>query len=174
MEKYKKLWEEIEVASNHEVIKKSCVSSKGLLMILIAIGCIVGAKAFEDPNSSMPTCLYTVAAILLLSGIIKICVSRTCYIFNPTKSKLYSKTLYFDAKDEIELRNSLEMKKIEGLKALTKKKDGVIKLELMLTNDGQYVALQLFEYIPYAYEAVSPVWCYYEGDAQQLAAFVKS
>ena len=173
MEKYKKIWEEIEVASNHEVVKKSCISSIGMVCILFAIGCIVGAKGFEDPNSSLPTFLYTIAAILLLMGIVKICVDRTCYIFKSTKSKLYSKTVYFDAKDEVELKSSLEMNRFDLLKHLTKKKDGVIKLELMMTKDGQFAALQLFEYIPYSYEVLTPVWCYYGDSAKQLSETIK-
>ena len=173
MEKYKKIWEAIEVASNHEVEKKSCISGIGIVFILFGVGCMVGAKGFEDPNSSLPAFLYTAAAILLLVGIVKVCLDRTCYVFKPTQSKLYSKTVYFDAKDETELKNSLEMNRFEVLKNLTPKKDGVIKLELMMSRDGQFAALQLFEYIPYNYITYTPVCCYYEEAAKELASYMK-
>lgn len=44
--------------------------------------------SFEDPNSSMPTFLFTASALLFLSGVIKLLVDRSCYMFKPTKSKL--------------------------------------------------------------------------------------
>ncbi len=174
MEKYKSLLEDIENVSNQNVKKQNQISILGIGLIGIAIGCAVAAKGFEDPNSSLPTFFFTVSALLLLSGIIKIFVSRTCYLFTPTKSKLQSFTIYFDAKDGINLQNSLEISRLNDLNLLKKKKDGAIKLETMITNDGSFAALQVLEYIPYSYEAVTPVICYYGEQAKHLSSYIKS
>lgn len=173
MGKYKTILEDIENVSNHDVVKQNTLSIVGLGLIIVAVLCGVAAKSFEDPNSSLPTFLYTAATFLLLAGIIKMFVSRTCYCFKPTKSKLKSIVLYFDVQESVSLQDCVEMKRFDELRQLKREKDSGIKLETMVTGDGQFVALQISEYIPYTYQAVTPVRCYYGEEARRLYSYLK-
>ncbi len=173
MEKYKTLEEDIENVTNKEVVKQTRLSGIAVITLLIAIGCALGGMAFEDPNSSMPTFLYTMAVFLFLGGVVKLFVDRSYYLFRPTKSKLKAVTLYFDVHESDAILNCMEMKRFEDLKNLKREKDTGIKVAAMLANDQKFAAIQVSEYIPYTYEAVTPVMCYYGDDAQRFATHFK-
>lgn len=174
MEKYKTIQEDIENVSNKEVVKQTRISGIAAGLIVLAILGGIAGKSFEDPNSSMPTFLFTAAALLFLTGIIKLFVSRNSYVFKPTKSRLKPVTLYFDIHESDALQSCVEMKRFDDLARLKREKDTGVKLEAMVTGDGKFAAVQISEYIPYTYEAVTPVMCYYGEEAQKLATYCKS
>lgn len=169
MEKYKTIEQDIEQVTNQEVVRQFRISGIGVILLVLAAGCAIGGLAFEDPNSSVPTFLFTVSAFLLIAGVIKLCVHRHCYFFRPTKSRLKPVTLYFDIHEGDALRTCIEMKRFEELKQLKREKDSGIKLEAMVAGDQKFAVVQISEYVPYAYEAVTPVLCYYGEDARRLA-----
>lgn len=170
MEKYKNIQLDIEHVTNQEVIKKTRVSGVAMALLAMGILCFVFAKGFEDPNSSIPTFLYTASVFLLLSGIIKLFVHRSCYFFRPTQSRLKSVTLYFDVHESEMLQDCIERKRFDELNRLKREKDTGVKLEAMVAADGKFAAVQVSEYIPYTYEAITPVRCYYGEEAQKLVA----
>ena len=174
MEKYKTILEDIERVSNREVVKQKRISGVGVGLIVSAVLCAVAGASFEDPNTSLPTLFFTLAGLLLLAGIVKAFVGRTCYTFQPTKSKIQPFTLYFDIHESAALQNCVEMKRFDELSRLKREKDAGIKLEAMLTEDGQFAALQVLEYVPYTYEAITPVKCYYGEEAGSLSSYLKA
>ncbi len=174
MEKYKTLQEDIENASNNEVIKKSTVSGMAVGLLVGAVACAIAGKSFEDPNSAVPTFLFTAAVFLLLAGIVKFFVGRNGYLFKPTKSRLKKVTAYFDVHESDALQTCVEMKRFEELKRLKREKDTGVRLEAMLADDGKFAAVQISEYVPYTYEAITPVRCYYGEEAHVLASCLKA
>lgn len=174
MEKYKTIQEDIENATNKEVVKQVRISGVAAGLIIGAIVLAIAGKGFEDPNSSLPTFLFTTSAFLFLGGIIKLFISRNCYLFRPTKSRLKAVTMYFDIHESDALQTCMEMKRFDDLVRLKREKDTGVKLEAMIAGDGKFAAIQIMEYIPYTYEAVTPVLCYYEEDAQKLLNYMKA
>ena len=165
MGKFKKLQEDIENVTNKEVVKQTRISGVATIVLIISVACAIGGMSFEDPNSSMPTFLFTASALLFLSGVIKLLVDRSCYMFKPTKSKLKTMTMYFDVHESDNLQDCMEMKRFEDLKKM--------KREAMIADDQKFAAVQISEYIPYSYEAVTPVMCYYGEEARLLASYLK-
>ncbi len=170
MGKYKIIHEDIENINSKEIAKQVNISVVAIIIILIALALGACGMAFEDPNSSMPTFLFTTAAILFLCGVIKLLVSRKRYVYLPTKSTLKLVTLYFDVHASDELQNCLQMKRFDELSRIKREKDNGVKVEAMLSGDGQFVAAQVLEYVPYSFEAVTPVMCFYGEDAGKLSA----
>lgn len=174
MGKFKNIQVDIENATNKEVVKQVRVSGVAVGLLLGGIACFIAAKSFEDPNSTMPTFLFTAAVCLLLGGIIKFFISRSCYLFRPTKSRLKAVTMYFDVHDSEALQNCMEMKRFDELARLKREKDTGVKVDAMVAGDGKFAAVQISEYIPYTYEAITPVMCYYGEEASTLASYFKS
>lgn len=174
MGKYKNIREDIENVSNKEVVKQTQVSMVAVGLLIAAVLCAVVGASYQDPNSSMPTSMFTLSGILFLGGIVKLFVSRSCYMFKPTKSRLKSVTMYFDVHESDALQACVEMKRFADLSHLKREKDSGIKLDALIANDGKFAAVQVSEYVPYTYETVTPVICYYGEEAQVLAAYVKS
>ena len=77
MGKYKTIQEDIENVTNKEVVKQTRISGVAIGLIVAGGLCAVAGKGFEDPNSSMPTFLFTLASFLFLAGIIKLFISRS-------------------------------------------------------------------------------------------------
>ena len=59
MGKFKKLQEDIENVTNKEVVKQTRISGVATIVLIISVACAIGGMSFEDPNSSMPTFLFT-------------------------------------------------------------------------------------------------------------------
>ena len=164
MGKFKKLQEDIENVTNKEVVKQTRISGVATVVLIISVACAIGGMSFEDPNSSMPTFLFTASALLF---------DRSCYMFKPTKSKLKTMTMYFDVHESDNLQDCMEMKRFEDLKKMKREKDTGVKVEAMIADDQKFAAVQISEYIPYSYEAVTPVMCYYGEEARLLASYLK-
>ncbi|MEG0795843.1 MAG: hypothetical protein RR397_04945 [Odoribacter sp.] len=172
MGKYKNIQEDIENITNKEVVKQFHLSGMGMILFVAGILMALGAMLFDDPNSSMSTFLYTTSGCLLIAGLIKLLVSRSCYFFRPTKSRIKELTLYFDVHESINLQTCMEMKRFDELSKLKRVKDAGVKIEAMLAGDQKFAAIQISEYIPYSYEAVTPVLCYYGEDARNLVNYI--
>lgn len=168
MEKFKTIQEDIENVTNQEVVKKGKISLVAIALIIIAVILVVVGMGSEDPNASWPSFLFTVAAMLFLGGIVKLFVSRSCWIFKPTNSKLKEITLYFDVHESDALQTCIEMKRFEDFKQMKRKKDSGVRVEAMVSDDQRFAAVQVAEYVPYSYEAVTPVVCFYGDDAKSF------
>lgn len=168
MEKFKTIQEDIENVTNQEVVKKGKISLVAIALIIIAVILVVVGMGSEDPNASWPSFLFTVAAMLFLGGIVKLFVSRSCWIFKPTNSKLKEMTLYFDVHESDALQTCIEMKRFEDFKQMKRKKDSGVRVEAMVSDDQRFAAVQVAEYVPYSYEAVTPVVCFYGDDAKSF------
>lgn len=171
MEKYKNLQEDIENVTNKEVMKRTKLSMAAIGLLAAAVVMAIGGLSFQDPNSAMPTLLFTASALVFIGGIIKLFVHRTCYMFRPTNSQLKGKVIYFATQESDALQNCLSMKRFEELKKLKREKDSGVKLEAMVADDQKFVAIQISEYIPYSYEAVTPVMCFYGEEAKAFASY---
>ena len=172
MSKYKTITEDIETVTNKEVVKQNRVSLVALGLVVAAVLCVAGGWAIEDPNSSLSTFLFTEAVFLFLGGIVKFFMGRECYLFRPTGSHLQKITVYFDAKESQPLQYCIEEKRFEDLKQLKRQINTGVKLDVMLTGDKKFAAVQLSEYVPYAYEAISPVICYYGEEAKNFSHYL--
>ncbi|MDY3032318.1 MAG: hypothetical protein SOR65_00055 [Odoribacter sp.] len=170
MGKYKIIHEDIENINSKEIVKQTNISGVAIVIILGALALGAWGMTFDDPNSSMPTFLFTAAAIFFLSGVIKLLVSRKRYVYLPTKSVLKLETLYFDVHASDELQACLQMKRFDELSRIKREKDNGVKVEAMLSRDGQFAAVQVLEYVPYSFEAVTPVMCFYKEEAGKLSA----
>lgn len=173
MSKYKSIVEDIENASECKVVKQNRVPVTAMALLVAAVLSTWGGMSVEDPNSSLSTFLFTAAVFLFFGGIVKFCMGRECYLFQPTGSRLKKTTVYFDNKESLALQNCLEEKKFDRLQQLKRQLNTGVKLEAMIADDRKFAALQVSEYIPYSYEAVSPVICYYGNEAENLAGFLK-
>lgn len=170
MEKYRIIHEDIENLHSDEIAKRTNISVVAVVFVLVALAFGGWGMTFDDLNSSLPTFLFTAAAILFFSGMIKLLVSRRRYVYLPTKSALKLKTLYFDVHTRDELQDCLKMKRFDELSHIKREKDNGVKVEAMLSGDRQFAAVQVLEYIPYSFEAVTPVMYFYKEDACKLSA----
>lgn len=169
MEKYMTLPEDIEAVTNREVVKQNKISLAAIGFIVIALGFTVWGFTITDPNSSLATFLYTAAVSLGIIGVFKLCMGRNCYLFKPTGSRLKKLCIYFDDKESQTLQYCMESKRFDDILRMKRQDNTGVKVDIMLASDKKFMAVQLSEYIPYTYQAISPVMCYYGEEAKRLA-----
>lgn len=174
MEKFIDINENIEEATNREVVKQNKISLAAIGFIVVGGLMAVWGMTYEDKNSPVSTALLTFAVVFLLTGVVKLCMGRNCYMFRPSGSKMKSVTLFFDAKESRALQHCVEAKQFDDLKRLKRDINAGVKLEAMVAGDGKFAAVQVQEYVPYTYEAICPVVCYYGDDAQSFTSFIKN
>ena len=174
MERYTVMTEDIENVTNREVVRQKRVSMASIGLMLAAVLATLGAFSVTDPNSSLSTFLLTAAVCLFLGGSVKFFTGRNCYFFKPTGSWIKRMSVYFDNKERQALKDCLESKEFERLKGLKRQINSGVKMDVMLSSDNRFVAVQLSEYVPYTYEAFSPVMCYYAEDAFLLSDFFRN
>lgn len=173
MEKFQDIYEDIELVTNKEVIKQNKISIPAIVMLVAAVGSVLYASGMEDPNSVWSTFLFTLAVILVIASVIKFLAGRNSYFFRPTGSKVQKITLYYDAHQSSLLQNCMEAKRFDDLKSLKKQVNTGVRVDAMVAGDQKFAAVQISEYVPYNYEAVTPVICYYGDDAGKLASILK-
>lgn len=78
---------------------------------------------------------------------------------------------FFDAGDLSVLGRLLEEKTFDGKAEVLPKKDGGVRMDYMVSQDGNFAAVQLLKYVPYAYEPASSV-LHYTGE--EASAFVNA
>ena len=173
MEKFKVMHEDIKNIESAEITKKSNISIVAIIVIIAGIVSGMGAMYFEDPNSAMPSLLITLSAIFIIGGIIKLVISHTVYIYKPTKSLLKLKTIYFPNNSCDELQNCLSSNRFDEISSIKQEKNHGLKLEVLVSKDKQFIAVQILQYIPYNFEPISPITCYFNDNAQKLVTALK-
>lgn len=150
--------------------KSSKAVIAGLILILLGIALYILSTTIHDTTSS----LYMVCAVggfaAVIVGALKLFVGGKETIYLPTKSPVKSYTLYFEALSGDELVRLIEQGKFDEIRAAKRKESGPVRLDVRRSKDDRFVALQVMQYVPYAYENVSGTYCFQEGQATAVAA----
>ncbi len=107
--------------------------------------------------------LLVVGIVLLLFGIYRLFWHSQEMVYWPTKSIVRSGTLYMDAAEVQRINRMVEKNDFSALERIACKDGGNGRLDYLVSKDGKFVAIQLFQFVPYNYEPVSEK-CYYSND----------
>ncbi len=177
MESKKIAEEETLFTSSHPEIEKRLIVKTALLSsvyaeagLVILIMALVLGKEYQTWSM-----LGLVVGVLLVAvGCYRVfCCSRR-EVYLPTGSLVRQKVLFFDLKHEAALRHCVETGDFNLAEPVESVSNGCVKLEALCSDDGQFVGVQLFEFVPYAYSPVSPVRYYKDEQAIAFSKFVKS
>lgn len=135
---------------------------------LLGITCVVLSLNIDKNTSIVSMSLLTVGSVLLLFSLYRYFWKCTETIYNPTGSKIGEGTRYMNQADVQTIRLMMESKNFEQLPA-SFKEGGNGRMDYMLSKDGKFAAVQLFQFVPYTYEPASEVYYFMDDDAAALA-----
>ena len=164
--------EETLVSSAHVQLDKHICVKQLLVSSLIALGGIVAIllmMVMDESDSTLSMALLTIGVILLLFAFYRIFMKSHETIYKPTGSVVSSGSLYMDT---IELQNLQQMIKKNHFPAASRvsfKEGGNGRLDYLVSKDGRFVAIQLFQFVPYTYESVSDKLYYTDDEAVAIA-----
>ena len=164
--------EETLLSSAHvQLDKRICVKQLlvSSLIALCGIVAIVLMMVMDESDSTLSMSMLTIGVILLLFALYRFFTKSHETIYKPTGSVVRSGSLYMDS---IELQNLQQMIKKNDFPISSRisfKEGGNGRLDYMVSKDGRFVGIQLFQFVPYTYESVSDKLYYTDDGAVAIA-----
>ena len=160
-------------AAHPDIKKITNISALILSLLFCAVGlCLLFfSSTVEDSSSASGPVLLVGGIAFLVAGGIRLMIRKRSLIYVPTGSLVKKGSCFFDAGDLSVLGRLLEEKTFDGKAEVLPKKDGGVRMDYMVSQDGNFAAVQLLKYVPYAYEPASSV-LHYTGE--EASAFVNA
>lgn len=159
--------ENIHAMLHPQIIKKINIQTIILSFILSIAGIISIYACYrqEDTKSSAAMLLLIAGILLIGTGIILLFAKYGKKVYKETNSPIKNNEYYFAREKTELLKKALTKNDFSDLKPVSFSENGSnSRLNIILSEDNNFAAVQLFEFVPYAYHPVSQV-CYFEGNS---------
>ena len=143
-------------------------------MIFVGIVFLISISTFEDPSSSLSLFLLVAGVSLILVALSRLLCRTRCSVYQPTGSPLVERTYFFPMK-HLPVLKALVARGCDGIScsSLHATPGGSVRLDVLQSRDHSFVALQLFEFIPYSYTPLAPPSYFQGSQAADLAALLR-
>ena len=95
-------------------------------------------------------------------------------IYAPADRVVNEAVAYFDLRDFERLHEHLKTMDFSTLQDVKVEPSGNIRLDVFVSIDKRFVAAQLFQFIPYRYKAVTPIYHYHGEVAAQFLKYINT
>lgn len=151
--------------STNSIFLSSLVALLGITFILLSV-------FKENFSSTINMLLLTLGTILLLVALYRFFWKSTEIVYTPSGSKICEGSCFFDSCDFEHLANTMNYRDFSLSKKVALKQSGNIRLDYLVSKDRQFAAVQLFRFVPYAYEPATEVYYYMGNDAVLFARYL--
>ena len=141
-------------------------------LALLGVVSIVLSLYFDISSSTLSMVLLTIGTILILVALYRFFWKSVELIYNPTGSIIREGSYYIDSVDLQKLQKMIEKKCLDE-SVVSFKQSGNGRMDYMVSKDGKFVAIQLFQFVPYTFEPFSDVYYYADADARAFQHFFK-
>jgi hypothetical protein len=167
--------QDIKTTQHSQIIKKKNFLTITISILLIIAGIVtfsVSSGADKD-KSSLAMALFFGAICLIATGIVLFLTKWQYNVYEKTGSPVKFQTYAFSKKEINALKDILAQGKFEGRKSISFAPNGDGHLDIIYSNDNQFVAAQIKEFIPFSFQAVTPVYYFYESVAADFINYLK-
>jgi len=144
-----------------------------LVVVLAGIVSIVLSFNVGKSSSTWSMALLTLGIILILVALYRAFWKSTEIVYIPTGSTINEGSYFVDSADLTALRNVMTDKSF-GQSDISFKQGGNGRIDYMASKDGKFMAVQLFQFVPYTYEPASEIYYYVDADAQAFRHFLET
>ena len=162
-------------ASTHpDIAKRTSVSGVLISSVMLLVGILAFASTFEleDKSSTVSMALMVLGTGLFLMGIFRLFWKSKEVIYLPTKSVAKEHSIFFDLKHMGKLKEMIEKGQLSIEEGVKSEGSGNVRLDVILSQDNKFAAVQLFQFVPYTYTPVTSVHYYTGNDAATISAFL--
>lgn len=162
-------------ASTHpDIAKRTSVSGVLISSVMLLIGILAFVSIFEldDKSSTASMALMVLGAGLFLMGIFRLFWKSKEVIYLPTKSVAKEHSVFFDLKHVDTLMNFVNSGSFSTDLKIKSEASGNIRMDVMLSADKKFAAVQLFQFVPYTYQPITPVQYFTNEEASAVVAFL--
>ena len=154
-------------ASTHpDIAKRISVSGVLISSVMLLIGILAFASTFEldDKSSTTSMALMVLGTGLFLIGIFRLFWKSKEVVYLPTKSVAKEHSVFFDLKHMDALKNLVNSGSFSA--------DSNIRMDVILSADKKFAAVQLFQFVPYTYQPITSVQYFTNEKASAIVAFL--
>ena len=162
-------------ASSHpDIAKRTSFSGVLISSIMLVVGVIAFASTFglEDKSSTVSMALMVLGTGLFLMGIFRLFWKSKEVVYLPTGSVAKEHSVFFDLKHMDSLVNIVNSGSFSADSAIKSESNGNIRMDIILSEDKKFVAVQLFQFVPYNYQPITSVQYYTNESASAVVAFL--
>ncbi len=164
----------IFASSYPDIVSKTSMSKlTGSFCILVA-GILVFFSILEiqDRSSIIGMGIMLLGSALCLTGIFRLLWKSRVSTYKETGSVLREKSIYFDLKYMNQLTDSINKKDFSALDGIKSAMSSNLRMDLLISADKKFAAVQLFQFIPYRYTPITDVYYYKDEFAKEFINFV--
>lgn len=141
---------------------------------MLVVGVIAFASTFglEDKSSTVSMALMVLGTGLFLMGIFRLFWKSKEVVYLPTDSVAKEHSVFFDLKHMDSLVNIVNSGSFSADSAIKSESNGNIRMDIILSEDKKFAAVQLFQFVPYNYQPITSVQYYTNESASAVVAFL--
>ena len=109
---------------------------------------------------------------LFLMGIFRLFWKSKEVVYLPTKSVAKEHSVFFDLKHMDALKNLVNSGSFSADSKIKSEASGNIRMDVILSADKKFAAVQLFQFIPYTYQPITSVQYFTNEKASAIVAFL--
>lgn len=162
-------------ASTHpDIVKRTSVSGLIFSAVMLLLGILIFASTFEitDRSSTLSMLLMVLGTGFFLLGIFRLFWRSKEVVYTPTGSVTKERSVFFDLKHMGKLKEMIETGHLSVEDGIKSEGSGNVRMDVILSQDNKFAAVQLFQFVPYTYTPVTSVHYYTGNDATIVSAFL--
>ena len=162
-------------ASTHpDIVKRTSVSGLIFSVIMLLVGALVFVSIFEmnDRSSAISMGLLVAGVALVLFGIFRLFWRSKEIVYLPTGSVTKESSIFFDLKYLNRLIDMIEHKQLSNETDIKSDASGNVRMDMMISQDNKFAAVQLFQFVPYTYNPVTSIRYFTGNEAAAISALL--
>lgn len=141
-------------------------------MLLIGILLFASIIEVNDKSSTTSMALMVSGTILVLLGVFRLFWKTKEMVYLPTGSVAKQHSFFFDLKHMEKLKKMIEQGTPECDPQVKSEASGNVRMDVMLSKDNKFAAIQLFQFVPYTYTPVTTVRYFTGTEAAAMSSFL--
>jgi len=162
-------------ASSHpDIAKRTSISGILISSVMLLVGILAFASTFEldDKSSTTSMALMVLGTGLFLMGIFRLFWKSKEVVYVPTGSLAKEHSVFFDLKHMDALASLVNSRSFSTNSNIKSESSGNIRMDVILSADKKFAAVQLFQFVPYTYQPVTSVQYFTNEEAAAVVAFI--
>lgn len=162
-------------SSEHpNIISRISISKLLFSLSFILIGILMLVFASEITSNSSPYVygLFIGGVAFLIVGIYRLLCKSKETIYTPTGSLTKERSLFFDLKHRDELKQYVASGNFPSELNIKTEDAGNIRMDVIISQDNKFIAVQLLQFVPYAYNPITSIYYYTNNETGNIVSFL--
>lgn len=162
-------------ASSHpDIAKRTSVPGLIFSVVMVLLGILVFASTFEmhERSSTLSMLLMVLGTAFFLLGVFRLFWKSKEVVYLPTGSVTKERSLFFDLKHLGKLKDMIENGHLSAEEGVKSEGSGNVRMDVMISQDNKFAAIQLFQFVPYTYTPITSVHYFTGNAAADISAFL--